>query len=246
MMRSEDQVEQSYFRSSERIFRVNGAWYFAAREGDQGPFKTETTAVAEMARYINEQTELKDFQDGRKLKSVVNDQHAELFKQNLAPIPVVNEANIDNIVAIESALGAELVPTLNVPMINDCEQIELSSVESAGLDEGPRVERIEVAKVAAEKVQAMTAKVREIAARKEATELAAKKAEAKARAKRLAKRLAAQQAQKEISMAKRAANEKPQPLIAKRSIERKVVQELLLHEARAPIYAEPPLLVVTV
>lgn len=60
-MRHNDKEEKAYFRSSERLFRVNSDWYFAAREGDQGPFDTETVAARELARYIEEQVSLQKF-----------------------------------------------------------------------------------------------------------------------------------------------------------------------------------------
>ena len=60
-MRHDDLQEKAYFRSSERLFRVNSAWYFSAREGDQGPFDSEETAARELQRYIEEQVSLHKF-----------------------------------------------------------------------------------------------------------------------------------------------------------------------------------------
>ena len=57
-MRHDDLQERPYFRSSERLFRVNSAWYFSAREGDQGPFDSEERAARELQRYIEEQVSL--------------------------------------------------------------------------------------------------------------------------------------------------------------------------------------------
>src|SRR3954453_22009433 len=37
MRRREDREDRTYFRS-ERVFTMNGQWYFSAREGDCGPF----------------------------------------------------------------------------------------------------------------------------------------------------------------------------------------------------------------
>jgi len=67
-MRREDTTSKTYFRSSERVFRMNELWYFAAREGDQGPFLSERKARREVARFVLEQTELAKFQSGRKVK----------------------------------------------------------------------------------------------------------------------------------------------------------------------------------
>ena len=64
-MRNSDTEDKPYFRSSERLFRVNSAWYFAAREGDQGPFETEQRAEAELRRYIEEQVSLQSFTKSR-------------------------------------------------------------------------------------------------------------------------------------------------------------------------------------
>lgn len=56
-----------YFRSSERVFRMNEAWYFAAREGDQGPFRSESEAHAEKKRFCCDKTELAGFQESREV-----------------------------------------------------------------------------------------------------------------------------------------------------------------------------------
>lgn len=44
--------EGVYFRSSSRLFRLNGDWFFASREGDLGPFRTEQEAEVELARHV--------------------------------------------------------------------------------------------------------------------------------------------------------------------------------------------------
>ena len=49
--------DQRYFRSSERVFLLNGAWYFSAREGDQGPFASRERTVAELNRYLKLQND---------------------------------------------------------------------------------------------------------------------------------------------------------------------------------------------
>ena len=41
-----------YFRSAERLFRVNGGWFFASREGEQGPYQHEGEADLAMSRYV--------------------------------------------------------------------------------------------------------------------------------------------------------------------------------------------------
>ncbi len=44
---------------------MNGQWYFGAREGDCGPFRTQEIARAALARFINEKVELAGFQKSR-------------------------------------------------------------------------------------------------------------------------------------------------------------------------------------
>ena len=44
---------------------MNGAWYFVTREGEEGPYPSERAAQLEVARYIQEQTDLLGFQAAR-------------------------------------------------------------------------------------------------------------------------------------------------------------------------------------
>ncbi len=44
----------SRFRASSRIFSVNDGWYYSTREGDHGPFESETAAQKELNRFIGE------------------------------------------------------------------------------------------------------------------------------------------------------------------------------------------------
>ncbi len=64
-MRHDDHNNKRFFRSPERVFHMNGAWFFAAREGDQGPYPSHNEAEREVARYILEKTELDSFQRQR-------------------------------------------------------------------------------------------------------------------------------------------------------------------------------------
>ena len=68
-MRQDDHEKKCYFRSSDRVFRMNGHWYFATREGDKGPFQSELNAHAEIKRFITEKTELAHFQQTREDES---------------------------------------------------------------------------------------------------------------------------------------------------------------------------------
>lgn len=55
-----------YFRTQERLFAMNGQWYFSAREGDIGPFRTREGALREVARYVREREDLDSFQKARR------------------------------------------------------------------------------------------------------------------------------------------------------------------------------------
>lgn len=45
-------LRKQFFRSNDRFFQINGQWYFSAREGDIGPFRTRTQAGREALAYI--------------------------------------------------------------------------------------------------------------------------------------------------------------------------------------------------
>lgn len=53
-MRASDTQGKTYFRSSDRVFCLNGQWYFQTREQDHGPFTTRVLAEHDLARYISE------------------------------------------------------------------------------------------------------------------------------------------------------------------------------------------------
>lgn len=63
--RKTDPKPKTYFRSSDRVFRMNGEWYFTAREGEHGPFLSEAAADAELARFVADKRELEGFQEER-------------------------------------------------------------------------------------------------------------------------------------------------------------------------------------
>ncbi len=54
-----------YFRAQDRVFSQNGQWYFTAREGDMGPFRSRETALKEVTRYAQERRDLDRFQQAR-------------------------------------------------------------------------------------------------------------------------------------------------------------------------------------
>jgi len=47
-----DQSRVNAFRSSERFVRIDNAWWFSTREGDEGPFATRDAARDGLRRYI--------------------------------------------------------------------------------------------------------------------------------------------------------------------------------------------------
>jgi hypothetical protein len=75
MNRKDDKGDRTYFRS-DRIFFMNGKWYFSSREGEQGPFASREHAEKLLSRYITEKVELLKFQRSRtapaKLTTLVN------------------------------------------------------------------------------------------------------------------------------------------------------------------------------
>lgn len=63
---------RSYFRSAERIFTLNGKWFFGTREGEIGPFESRAEALSEVARFVREKHDLELFQ-------TLREQHAGRF-----------------------------------------------------------------------------------------------------------------------------------------------------------------------
>jgi hypothetical protein len=64
MRRHGDQKDKTYFRS-ERLFCMNGQWYFCAREGDHGPYPSREAAERALKRFIGDKIELDRFQKSR-------------------------------------------------------------------------------------------------------------------------------------------------------------------------------------
>jgi hypothetical protein len=48
---------------------MNGNWYFATREGEQGPFASRTRAEAGLRRHLSELEQLEAFQKSRTKKA---------------------------------------------------------------------------------------------------------------------------------------------------------------------------------
>ena len=61
-------TRRSFFRTGNRIFSLNGQWFFATREGEVGPFRSREVATREATRYVRERNDLERFQKARELE----------------------------------------------------------------------------------------------------------------------------------------------------------------------------------
>ena len=50
--RQSDQSDGEFRRTDNRISKRDGKWYFSSREGEHGPFDSESEAVADMEAYV--------------------------------------------------------------------------------------------------------------------------------------------------------------------------------------------------
>lgn len=64
LMRESDNNDSTYFRSGDRVFCLNGKWYYQTREDDHGPFSTREAAALDMQRYVDEMCFFHGVQDG--------------------------------------------------------------------------------------------------------------------------------------------------------------------------------------
>jgi len=62
--RDKENRDATWFRSPERVFCLNGAWYYQTREDDHGPFPTRAAAERDLARYVEEMQFLENVTDG--------------------------------------------------------------------------------------------------------------------------------------------------------------------------------------
>ena len=53
-MRKSDASDGTYFRSGDRVFCLNGKWFYQTREEDHGPFPTRAAAKTDLQRYVDE------------------------------------------------------------------------------------------------------------------------------------------------------------------------------------------------
>jgi len=57
-MRKEDHDDGTHFRSRDRVYCMNGEWFFETREDDHGPYATRQAAEADLSRYTDEMSYL--------------------------------------------------------------------------------------------------------------------------------------------------------------------------------------------
>ena len=94
-MRKEDPKngKKSFFRSRDRIFKLSEAWYFGAREGDQGPFRTRDRAILEVSRYVAERIDLHAFQKSRETHRPRSPFGMIVGKRELTLVPIEEATN---------------------------------------------------------------------------------------------------------------------------------------------------------
>lgn len=62
-MRKQDSEKTTHFRAGDRMFCLNGDWYYQTREDDHGPFPSREAAQLDMRRYIDEMNYFDDLSD---------------------------------------------------------------------------------------------------------------------------------------------------------------------------------------
>ena len=61
-MRKSDDDDGTFFRSGNRVFCLNGKWYYQTREDDHGPFPSRDAAALDLQRYVDEMRFFDDLQ----------------------------------------------------------------------------------------------------------------------------------------------------------------------------------------
>ena len=61
-MRNTDSDERTFFRTGERIFCMNGEWFFSTRAGQEGPYPNKAIAERELERYVRECSEVTELE----------------------------------------------------------------------------------------------------------------------------------------------------------------------------------------
>lgn len=88
---------KSFFRTGDRVFVLNGQWFFATREGEVGPFRSREAALKEVRRFVQERHALERFQRAR-------DEGVLRRADSLAIVPKDEEPNLtlDDLILMES------------------------------------------------------------------------------------------------------------------------------------------------
>ena len=89
-MRKSDTEKKIYFRASERIFNVDGQWFFTTREGDEGPFVTRKAAESHMRTYIDTQQ-----LTGKRLQT--REQELKVLREERRGDPTLWDRQIDSL-----------------------------------------------------------------------------------------------------------------------------------------------------
>lgn len=51
-MRKQDKKHRHYYRSADRLYEADGAWYYETREANQGPFESREAAQNDLERFL--------------------------------------------------------------------------------------------------------------------------------------------------------------------------------------------------
>lgn len=85
MRNSDEQDKHRFFRAQTRYFRVENAWYYSTREGQEGPFKSREQAEDHLQRFLDLQT----------LKLNMEEKQAKVEKEPMRGDPSIWDKQID-------------------------------------------------------------------------------------------------------------------------------------------------------
>ncbi len=57
-MRKVDDQQKLYYRSKQRVFCVNGDWFYQTREGNRGPFDSPEAASRDAQHFLHEMSDI--------------------------------------------------------------------------------------------------------------------------------------------------------------------------------------------
>ena len=93
-----DSTSRSFFRTRNRIFSMNGQWFFATREGEVGPFRSREVAAKEATRYVRERNDLERFQRAREMEMSNRRSHT----LSIVPKDDEPQMTLDDLMLLES------------------------------------------------------------------------------------------------------------------------------------------------